>query len=68
MLTDARHDRNEVINIALACGFNEVSYFNRCFRRHFGATPTDIREPPQAFVSVQAWLRQQSRLRSTHAT
>ncbi len=43
MLSDARHDRLKVSDIALACGFNEVSYFNRCFRRRFGASPTQYR-------------------------
>ncbi|WKA28202.1 AraC family transcriptional regulator [Bradyrhizobium roseum] len=31
-------------DIAYACGFNEVSYFNRCFRRRFGVSPTRISE------------------------
>ncbi|MBV9458477.1 MAG: AraC family transcriptional regulator [Bradyrhizobium sp.] len=43
MLTDRRNDRLKVSDIALACGFNEVSYFNRCFRRRFGETPTSAR-------------------------
>jgi AraC-like DNA-binding protein len=43
MLADRRHDRTKVSDIALACGFNEVSYFNRCFRARFGATPTQYR-------------------------
>ena len=30
-------------DIALLCGFNEISYFNRCFRRRFGDTPTGYR-------------------------
>ena len=30
-------------DIALACGFDELSYFNRCFRRRFGASPTQYR-------------------------
>lgn len=42
-LADFRHDRTRVSDIALACGFNEVSYFNRCFRRRFGAAPGDYR-------------------------
>jgi transcriptional regulator GlxA family with amidase domain len=33
----------KVSDIALACGFNEVSYFNRCFRRRFGASPLQHR-------------------------
>jgi AraC-like DNA-binding protein len=43
MLSDARHDRLKVSEIAYACGFNEISYFNRCFRRRFGASPTQFR-------------------------
>ena len=38
----ASHDA-KVIDIALACGFNDVSYFNRCFRRRFGAAPNEFR-------------------------
>jgi AraC-like DNA-binding protein len=30
--------------IAFEVGFNDLSYFNRTFRREFGATPTDIRQ------------------------
>jgi AraC-like DNA-binding protein len=43
MLADPRHNGLKVSDIALACGFNEVSYFNRCFRRRFGASPTQCR-------------------------
>jgi AraC-like DNA-binding protein len=32
-----------VSDLAAACGFNEVSYFDRCFRRRFGASPTQYR-------------------------
>jgi AraC-like DNA-binding protein len=32
-----------VIDIALAVGFNEISHFNRMFRRRFGETPTSVR-------------------------
>lgn len=43
MLADPRHARLKIIEIAYACGFNEVSYFNRCFLRRFGASPTELR-------------------------
>jgi AraC-like DNA-binding protein len=43
MLSDPHHDRLKISDIAYACGFNEVSYFNRCFRRRFGATPSQSR-------------------------
>jgi AraC-like DNA-binding protein len=44
MLADPRHARLTIGAIATACGFGDVSYFNRVFRRSFGATPSDIRE------------------------
>jgi AraC-like DNA-binding protein len=43
MLTDRRHDRVRIGGIAYACGFNEVPYFNRCFRRRFGCSPREYR-------------------------
>jgi AraC-like DNA-binding protein len=43
MLSDPRHDRLKVIDIALECGFGDVSYFNRCFRQRFGASPVHFR-------------------------
>ncbi|MBR0751329.1 AraC family transcriptional regulator [Bradyrhizobium jicamae] len=39
MLADRRNDHLKVSDIALACGFNEASYFNRCFRRRYGDVP-----------------------------
>jgi AraC-like DNA-binding protein len=32
-----------ISDVALACGFNDVSYFHRCFRRRFGLTPAAAR-------------------------
>lgn len=29
--------------IAYDCGFSDLSHFNRCFRRRFGFTPSDVR-------------------------
>lgn len=43
MLADIRHDRMKIGEIAEACGFNEIPYFNRRFRRRFGASPTQYR-------------------------
>ena len=43
MLSDFRCDRLKVSEIANACGFNEIPYFNRCFRRRFGESPTGFR-------------------------
>jgi AraC-like DNA-binding protein len=33
--------------IASDCGFNDLSYFNRSFRRRYGGTPTDVRGQAQ---------------------
>ena len=43
ILTSPQGDRMKISDIAYSCGFNEVSYFNRCFRRRFGASPTQYR-------------------------
>lgn len=32
-----------IASIAHACGFNDLSYFNRTFRRGYGITPSDFR-------------------------
>jgi AraC-like DNA-binding protein len=32
-----------IAEIAFSCGFRDLSYFNRLFRRHFGDTPTGVR-------------------------
>lgn len=43
ILADRRSSRLRVSDIAFACGFNEVSSFNRSFRRRYGETPTQWR-------------------------
>ena len=43
MLSDPRHARLNISAIAYDCGFSDLSYFNRCFRRRFGATPSEVR-------------------------
>ncbi|MBE6612353.1 MAG: helix-turn-helix domain-containing protein [Ruminococcaceae bacterium] len=32
-----------ISDIALSCGFGDVSYFSQCFRRHAGMTPSEFR-------------------------
>lgn len=32
-----------ISDVAFECGFNDLSYFNRCFRRRFGLTPSAAR-------------------------
>jgi AraC-like DNA-binding protein len=43
LLGDRRSDTLRIGDLALAVGFSDVSYFNRCFRRRFGCTPTAMR-------------------------
>ncbi len=35
----AQAGERRISDIAFECGFNDLSYFNRCFRRRFGLTP-----------------------------
>ena len=44
MLQDHRYAHLTIAQLAHGNGFNDISYFNRAFRRQFGATPSDIRE------------------------
>jgi AraC-like DNA-binding protein len=43
MLGDPRYAGHTISAIALMVGFGDLSYFNRTFRRHFGASPSDAR-------------------------
>ncbi|MHC2332433.1 helix-turn-helix domain-containing protein [Bradyrhizobium sp. USDA 4454] len=38
------HSRRAISTIAFDVGFNDLSYFNRAFRRRYNATPSEIRE------------------------
>jgi len=44
MLCEPQSAQRQVSAIAYDVGFSDLSYFNRCFRRHYGATPTDMRK------------------------
>ena len=43
MLCDPQYLALTITDIAFAAGFGDVSYFNRTFRRRYGATPSEIR-------------------------
>jgi AraC-like DNA-binding protein len=45
-LTNRLHARRSISEIAYDSGFNDLSYFNRAFRRRYGATPSDVRHGP----------------------
>jgi AraC-like DNA-binding protein len=44
MLADPRYLTHKISAISHDCGFHDLSWFHRTFRRRFGATPSDIRE------------------------
>jgi AraC-like DNA-binding protein len=43
LLTDPRHHHSTISGLAFDAGFGDLSTFNREFRRHYGATPSDVR-------------------------
>lgn len=43
MLADPLRTQRSITDIAYEAGFNDLSYFNRAFRRRFNATPSEIR-------------------------
>jgi AraC-like DNA-binding protein len=43
MLRDQRCAARRISEIAYDVGFGDLSYFNRAFRRRYGATPSEIR-------------------------
>jgi AraC-like DNA-binding protein len=43
MLREPDFAERPVSSIAYDVGFGDLSYFNRCFRRAYGATPSNVR-------------------------
>ena len=43
LLRDPDQRHRNISAIAFACGFGDLSYFNRTFRRRYGATPSVVR-------------------------
>jgi AraC-like DNA-binding protein len=48
LLRDPCLRHRKIADIATEAGFNDLSYFNRAFRRYYGATPSDIRDAARA--------------------
>ena len=43
LLADPSSPARSILSVALDCGFGDLSYFNRTFKRRFGVTPTEAR-------------------------
>jgi AraC-like DNA-binding protein len=43
LLRHPRHAARSVSELALDCGFGDMSHFNHVFRKRFGAAPSDVR-------------------------
>jgi AraC-like DNA-binding protein len=43
LLSDPLRRAEKISAVALDCGFGDVSYFNRVFRRRYGLAPSDVR-------------------------
>lgn len=48
ILRSPLHSRRAISTIAFELGFNDLSYFNRTFRRRYNATPSEIRNGADA--------------------
>ncbi|MCS3904552.1 AraC-like DNA-binding protein [Methylohalomonas lacus] len=46
LLSDRRYAYQTVSSIVFGCGFNNLSWFYRAFRRRYGMTPSDLRQRP----------------------
>jgi AraC-like DNA-binding protein len=42
-LIHPRYDGEKIGTVARDCGFGDISYFNRVFRRHYGSAPSEVR-------------------------
>jgi AraC-like DNA-binding protein len=47
LLDDPRLRTEKICAVAFDCGFGDVSYFNRAFRRRYGVAPSDVRAQAQ---------------------
>lgn len=47
MLADPAQDHRSISDLAMASGFGDLSWFNKCYRQLFGETPSDSRARAQ---------------------
>jgi AraC-like DNA-binding protein len=54
ILLDPRFGAEKISAVAFNCGFGDVSYFNRAFRRQFGLAPSDVRAQARRGTAADA--------------
>jgi AraC-like DNA-binding protein len=59
MLTEPRLCQSAVGAIAYDAGFGDLSYFNRSFKRRYGATPRDVRNVASRPLRIGADMRRE---------
>jgi len=52
-LRDNAHGMRPITEIALSCGFSNLSHFSRVFREHTGMSPSEFRSRPQLAYPVE---------------
>lgn len=57
MLLSPRFATRRIGEIAYQVGFNDLSYFNRSFRRRFGYSPSEVREMARAATPSEREIR-----------
>jgi AraC-like DNA-binding protein len=55
LLSDPRFADRTIAALALEAGFGDLSYFNRAFRRRYGAAPSDVRTAAKGAPNAE-WL------------
>jgi AraC-like DNA-binding protein len=50
-LCDPHHSGEKIAAVAYDCGFGDLSYFNRVFRRRYGTAPSDVRAQARSDAS-----------------
>jgi len=53
LLVNPLHARRSISELAYACGFNDLSYFNRCFRARYGTPPGALRREARNRVGAE---------------
>ena len=50
LLSDGRLRHRHISSVAFEVGFSDLSYFNRAFRRSYGATPSAVRQSSEGVL------------------